>query len=69
MAQRKRCDEKESEGLISAFQFSVIVNHEVQKLAQQNLVSARILDREPRDFFSLLSCPGLMFCGYVYIGE
>lgn len=51
MTQRKRCDEKEGEDLISAFQFSVIVNHEVQKLAQQNLVSSRILDGEPRDFF------------------
>lgn len=25
--------------------------------------------RRAKGFFSLLSCPGLIFCGYVYIGE
>lgn len=69
MTQRERCVEKESGDLISALQCSLIVNRQVQKLAQQTLVSSRILDREPRDFFFLLSCPGLIFCGYVYIGE
>ena len=63
MTQRKRCVEKESEDLISAFQFSVIVNHQVQKLAQQTLVSSRILDREPRDFFSCLVAQDCSFVG------